>query len=90
MYAGDRYFSDAIVDAEEENQETVDAFFISAKEDFNEKEKLKRALYAARKKSSEISSVKNTDKSLDKNVEKNVNNVLNETEVANVSSLNNW
>jgi hypothetical protein len=71
------------VDAEEENQDTVDAFFKSAKEDFNEKERLKRALYASRKKTTEIS------------LDTNVDNVINDNSIAepkapNISALNNW
>ena len=48
LYLGERYFTDPIVDAEEENQETVDSFFSSAETNFDDE---KRAMYAARRKS---------------------------------------
>ena len=44
---GNRYFSDPLADAEEENQEVVDAFFASAENNFDDE---RRAMYAARKK----------------------------------------
>jgi hypothetical protein len=46
---GNRYFTDATVDAEEEKQEVVDAFFASAENNFDDE---RRAMYAQRKKSS--------------------------------------
>ena len=48
LYLGERYFTDPLVDAEEENQETVDSFFSSAESNFDDE---KRAMYAARRKS---------------------------------------
>jgi hypothetical protein len=72
------------VDAEEENQETVDAFFKSAQEDFNEKERLKRALYASRKKSTAISSDSSVDKVMPND------SSLAEPKASNISVLNNW
>ena len=48
LYLGERYFTDPILDDEEENQETVDSFFSSAETNFDDE---KRAMYAARRKS---------------------------------------